>query len=56
MADKTAKYPGHDEATEGPKTKPDGYNSPAVHAPLADSATSVNVKTPNGHTGGESRK
>lgn len=57
MADqKQGSYPGHDEGTEKAKNAPAGYNSPSVHAPLSETPVSVNVKTPTGHTGGESRK
>lgn len=56
MADtKTDSYPGHSEGTQKPtNTHGINYNSPAAHAPLSDTPTSVNVKTPSGHKGGES--
>jgi len=52
--DSKTSYPGHDEGTNKPPNAPEGYNSPATHAPLSESPSSVNVKTPNGHRSGES--
>jgi len=53
---KKGSYPGHDEGTKLPSnTHGINYNSPATHADLSDSPISVNVKTPSGHKGGDSK-
>lgn len=49
MAD--TKYPGHDEGSVMPPTKPTGYSSPATHAPLTQDPQGVNQKTDLGKTG-----
>lgn len=50
MADNT-KYPGHDEGTKAPPNPPQGYNSPATHAPLDQTPQGVNQKTELGKGG-----
>lgn len=44
------KYEGH-EGTNKPPNAPQGYSSPATHAPLSQDPSSVNTKTDMGSKG-----
>lgn len=45
---KSGQYPGHDENTAPATVDSKTFISPATYVPLADTATSVNSKRPEG--------
>jgi len=52
MDNQNTSYPGHDEGTKQPTNAPgDFYQSPATHAELSKTPSSVNTKSDFGKSG-----